>query len=52
LVVFENNAIVGDKPVHQTVAPGFENKSEGKAMAIEFTDQRLSPYAGSATFWG
>jgi hypothetical protein len=26
-------------------------KPRGKSIAIGFTDQRLSPYAGSATFW-
>jgi len=34
------------------VAGGFEFKSGGKSIAIEFTDQRLSPHAGAATFWG
>lgn len=29
-----------------------EFKIDGKAMAIGFTEQRLSPHAGSATFWG
>lgn len=29
-----------------------EFKSGGKAIAIEFTEQQLSPHAGSATFWG
>lgn len=42
----------GTRPVHQTVAGGFEFKSRGKAIAVEFTNQRLSPHAGSATFWG
>jgi Transposase DDE domain group 1 len=42
----------GTRPVHQTVAPAFNFKSGGKAIAVEFTDQRLSPHAGSATFWG
>jgi len=42
----------GTRPVHQTVAPKLEFKSHGKAIAIEFTDQRLSPHAGTATFWG
>ena len=42
----------GTRPVHQRVAEGFEFKSGGKAIAIEFTDQRLSPHAGTATFWG
>ena len=40
------------RPVHQTVAATFEFKSNGKAIAIGFTDQRLSPHAGSALFWG
>jgi len=42
----------GRRPVHQTVASGFEFKSQGKTIAIGFTDQRLSPHAGSAAFWG
>lgn len=42
----------GTRPVHQTVAGSLEIKSDGKAIAIAFTDQRLSPHAGSATFWG
>ena len=42
----------GTRPVHQTVAGGFEFKSGGKAIVIEFTDQHLSPHAGTATFWG
>src|SRR5450631_2008034 len=42
----------GTHPVHQTVAEAFEFKINGKAMAISFTGQRLSPQAGSAVFWG
>lgn len=42
----------GTRPVHQTVAEGFEIKSGGKSILIGVTDQRLSPHAGSATFWG
>jgi len=42
----------GTRPVHQTVAPAFNFKTGGKAIAVEFTDQRLSPHAGSAVFWG
>lgn len=42
----------GTRPVHQTVASALEFKSNGKAIAIEFTEQPLSPHAGSATFWG
>ena len=41
----------GTRPVHQTVAGEFEIKSGGKSIAIGFTDQRLSPHAGSAIFW-
>ena len=43
---------LGTRPVHQTVAAAFEFKTAGQAMAIGFTDQRLSPHAGSAVFWG
>ena len=42
----------GTRPVHQTVAEAFEIKTPGKSIAIGFTNQRLSPHAGSATFWG
>jgi len=41
----------GTRPVHQTVAGEFEVKGAGKSIQIGFTDQRLSPHAGSATFW-
>jgi hypothetical protein len=41
----------GTRPVHQTVAGEFEVKTGGKSIATGFTDQRLSPHAGSATFW-
>lgn len=51
-MVYENNAIVGHTLDHQTVAGTFEFKSNGKAIAIGFTDQQLSPHAGSALFWG
>lgn len=42
----------GTRPVHQSVDPALEFKFNGKSIAIEFTDQKLSPHAGSATFWG
>lgn len=42
----------GTRPDHQTVAGEFEIKSVGKSITIGFTDQRLSPQAGSAVFWG
>jgi hypothetical protein len=47
----KHNQSMGTRPVHQTVAGEFEVKTAGKSIAIGFTDQRLSPYAGSATFW-
>jgi len=43
---------LGTRPVHQKVAGEFEFKTSGKSIAIGFTDQRLSPHAGSAVFWG
>jgi len=42
----------GRRPDHQTVAGTFEFKANGKAIAIGFTEQQLSPHAGSALFWG
>ena len=42
----------GTRPDHQTVAGTLEFKSNGKSIAIGFTDQELSPHAGSALFWG
>ena len=42
----------GTGPDHQTVAGTFQFKSNGKAIAIGFTDQQISPHAGSALFWG
>jgi len=41
----------GTRPVHQTVAPVLECKTAGRSIAIGFTEQRLSPHAGSALFW-
>lgn len=41
----------GDSPLHRTVAPAIEFKVGGKAIAVAFTEQRLSAHAGSATFW-
>ena len=42
----------GTRPDHPTVAGTVEFKSNGQAIAIGFTDQQLSPHAGSALFWG
>src|SRR5690242_6152472 len=47
----KHNQSLGTSQVHQTVAGEFEVKTSGKSIAIGFTDQRLSPHAGSATFW-
>lgn len=41
----------GTRPVHQTVASAIEFNCAGQSIQIEFTDQQLSPHAGSATFW-
>ena len=41
----------GRSPLHQSVAGGFEFKVGGKAIAVGFTEQKLSAHAGSATFW-
>ena len=41
----------GTRLDHQTVAGKYEVKGAGKSITIGFTDQRLSPHAGSATFW-
>jgi hypothetical protein len=48
----KNTQSNGDGPVHQTVAGEWEFKIGGKAMAVGFSDQRLSAHAGSAAFWG
>ena len=42
---------LGICPVHQTVAGPIEVKWSGQSIQIDFTDQQLSPHAGSATFW-
>jgi Transposase DDE domain group 1 len=41
----------GSSPVHQTVADSIKFKSAGQSIEIAFTDQKLSPHAGTATFW-
>jgi len=41
----------GDSPDHQTVAEKIKFQSAGQSIQIEFTDQQLSPHAGTATFW-
>ena len=41
----------GTRPTHQTVAPKIQFESANKSIQIEFTDQKLSPHAGTAIFW-
>ena len=45
------NQSKGGNPVHQTVAEKIQFESAGQSIQIEFTDQQLSPHAGTATFW-
>ena len=47
----ETNQSRGDSPVHQTVAERIKFQSAGQSIRIEFTDQQLSPHAGTAPFW-
>ena len=47
----KKNQSEDDGPLHQTVAGGFEFKVGQKSIAVEFTEQKLSAHAGSATFW-
>jgi len=53
LIVFvnKNEQSAGTRPTHQTVAQRIQFKSANKSIQIEFSDQKLSPYAGTATFW-
>lgn len=39
------------RPTHQTVARGIQFESAHKSIQIQFSDQQLSPHAGTATFW-
>ena len=41
----------GTRLTHQTVAPKIQFQTSNKSIEIEFTDQKLSPHAGTATFW-
>ena len=45
------NQSKGGSLVHQTVAEKIQFQSAGQSIQIEFTDQQLSPHAGTATFW-
>lgn len=41
----------GTRPDHQTVAPRIQFQSGHKSIQIGFTEQKLSPHAGTAAFW-
>jgi hypothetical protein len=45
------NQSKGENPLHQTVEEKIQFESAGQSIQIEFTDQQLSPHAGTATFW-
>ena len=45
------NQSKGGSPVPQTVAEKIQCQSAGQSIQIEFTEQQLSPHAGTATFW-
>lgn len=47
----KNDQSAGTRPAHQTVTSRIEFQSAGQSIQIEFTDQQLSPHAGTATFW-
>jgi hypothetical protein len=47
----EKNKSMDYSPLHQTMAERFGFKCDGQAIAVEFTDQKLSANAGSAPFW-
>ncbi len=41
----------GTNPTHQTVASKIQFEAATKSIQIEFTDQKLSPHAGTAACW-
>jgi len=47
----KKNQSKGNGPPHQTVTEEVKFESAGRSIKIEFTDQQLSPHAGTATFW-
>jgi len=49
--VKKSDQSAGTRPAHQTVASKIQFQSADKSIQIEFTDQKLSPHAGTATFW-
>lgn len=50
--VMRNHPFTSGGGVHQTVAAPIQFKTGSKSIQIAFTNQRLSPHAGSAVFWG
>jgi len=53
LIVFvkKTDQSAGTSPTHQTVASKIQFEAADKSIQIEFTDQQLSPHAGTAAFW-
>ena len=49
--VMKRTQSAGTHPLHQTVAGSIKFKTVGQSIEIGFTDQKLSPHAGTATFW-
>ena len=47
-----NHPFASGRGAHQTVAAPIQFKIGSKSIQIGFTNQRLSPHAGSTTFWG
>ncbi|MGH8017136.1 MAG: transposase [Opitutaceae bacterium] len=47
----KKNQFRAQSALHQTVAGKIGFESAGQSIQIEFTDQQLSPHAGTATFW-
>jgi hypothetical protein len=47
----KRNQTPGICPLHQTEAGKIQFQSAGQSIQIEFTDQQLSPHAGTALFW-
>jgi hypothetical protein len=51
-LLMKNHPVASGRGVHQTVAAPIHFKTRSKSIPIGFTNQRLSPHAGSATVWG
>lgn len=50
--IMRNSSSALGGAAHQTVAAPIQFKTGAKSIQIGFTNQRLSPHAGSALFWG